>query len=187
MCDNVDRCLERLTHVDNFELAVGVSRIHVMSTALFANHQIFCFDRSQNIANYTISLAVRNDHELITSINKIIRGLIEGGLIVKWQRDNSLSAHAEFTQRSSSEAFTVEEGLIVVFFVGIPGLALAIATFCLELLIASRKLRARSAKDVQFWTKLENFVDGRRHMFKLRKYWTKPNSTWTAFEWFLSD
>lgn len=80
-------CLERLTHNENDNLAVGVSRTHAVHTSLFANHQISCFDRDQNIANYSVSLLVRNDYDLMTKINKLIRGVLEGGLNMKWQRE----------------------------------------------------------------------------------------------------
>lgn len=56
-----------------------------MSSLLFANHEIFCFDCSQNIANYTVTLEIRNDYQL-AKINEIIRGILERGLSVKWQR-----------------------------------------------------------------------------------------------------
>lgn len=56
-----------------------------MSSLLFANHEIFCFDCSQNIANYTFTLEIRNDYQL-AKINEIIRGILERGLSVKWQR-----------------------------------------------------------------------------------------------------
>lgn len=59
-----------------------------MHNSLYANH-IFCFDRSQNIANYSISLAIQNDYDLFKKINKKIRGVLEGGLNIRWQRENT--------------------------------------------------------------------------------------------------
>lgn len=168
-CDDVDLCLEYLKHDDNYDMAVGVSRIHAMSTSFYANHEIFCFDQSENIANYTISLAIHNHYELTAIINKIIRRALEGGLFVKWQRENRNNILQEAGAERQPGPLGMDETLIVLYFVGVPGLFLATATFLLERLIASQKSRAKTTGTRIFWKRLENLVDGRRHLFKLQR------------------
>lgn len=167
-CDDVDLCLEYLKHNDNYDMAVGVSRLHAMSTSFYGNREIFCFDQSQNIANYTISLAIFNHNELIAIINKIIRHALEGGLFVKWQRENRINVLQEAGAERQPEQLGIDESLIVLYFIGLPGLFLATATLLLERLIASQKLQAKTAEKRIFWSRLENLVDGRRHFFKLK-------------------
>lgn len=160
--------MERLTRDDNYNLAVGVSRMHVMFSPLFRNHEIVCFDRTENIANYTISLAIRNNFEMMSTTNKIIRGILEGGLNVKWQREHEVNIPPEIDEKRQARANSMEEFMILIYFVCIPGLFLATATLMLERTIAVRKLRAQTARERKFWMQLEKMVDGRRHMFRFR-------------------
>lgn len=167
MCANIDKCLERLTLDDSYDLAVGVSRIQVMYTSFFRNHKLFCFDRSENIANYTISLVVRNDYGLMSAINEIMRRILEGGLNVKWERENEVKLPPEIRQNKRPGPVGMEEAMTLIYFVCIPGLFLTTATFSLERFIASQKLQAKTTTKKNFWTRLENLIDGQRHMFKL--------------------
>lgn len=160
--------MERLSYDGNHDLAVGVSRTHAMSTSLYRNGEIFCFDRSQNIANYTISLAIRSGYG-ISPINKIIRSILEGGLNLKWQREIRSDRPSEAGNKRHPEAISINETMTVLFFVIIPYLSLATLTFIAERLIAARKANAPTANKREFWTRLEKLFDGERHMFKLRR------------------
>lgn len=169
-CNDIDKCLEQLTLDDSYNLAVGVSRTHVMSTSFFTKHQVFCFDRSQNIANYTISLAIRNDHGLLATFDKIIREVLEGGLNVKWQRENRKYFPPDTTgiPFDSAEALGMDHLSILIYFVYIPGMFLAGATFFLERKIFKEIRRAQTARKRKFWLLLAKFCDGRRHYLKLQ-------------------
>lgn len=152
-----------MTLANNDDLAVGVSRTHAMSALPFINHEVHCFDRSQNIANFTISLAIRNDLELVSRINQIIQNLLDGGLLVKWSRDHQIRAvrkenlNADVT--TSWKPFSVENFVFGFHFVYFPGLFLAVATLCAELYIAKRR---RAPNYIAMWGILSDFFDGHR-------------------------
>lgn len=168
LCNDIDECLIRLMHDNNNDLAVGVSRAHVTQTSLYVNHQIFCFDRSQNIMNYTISLAIRNDYELISNINKLIRRVLEGGLTSKWHRENTKNILPEVEETFRYETIRVEHFLTLMYYVTIPSFFLSTAIFTFERLVVSKIRRAKTAKNRKFWMKLSKIVDGRRHVFNLK-------------------
>lgn len=163
-------CLGRLSHDDHFDLAVAVSRTHAMTTQLYRNGEIFCFDRSQNIANYTVSLAIRSDYGM-TAINKIIRGILEGGLNIKWLRN--------FQAKVQSEIYAIEEWitkpidfievLTPILWVFATGMILATLTFIVELIIARQNGRVQTVAQRKLWMQLEKLIDGRRHMFNLKE------------------
>lgn len=163
MCDDIDYCLKQLTSDGNDDLAFGVSRIRAISTASYVNDEIFCFDRTQNIANYTISLAFRSDYKFTSEINRVILSVLEGGLNVKWQRDNRITP-------SDNSGQNINLGLeylqIIFYFVYFPGLFVAISTFFLELFVTKKIREAQTVRERKFWIRIEYLLDGRRHMFK---------------------
>lgn len=169
-CNNIDECLKLLTHDDNDDLAVGVSRTHAMSTSLFANHKIFCFDRSQNIANYTIALAIRNDVGLVSKINHVLRYILNGGLHIKWSKEHRMRVVTKDNINENLntvwEPFKLEYFLFSFYYVLFPGLFLAAATFCAECYIAKRKKRPNAST---MWKILSDFFDGHRHGNFLRR------------------
>lgn len=174
MCDAIDQCLDLLKQDDSDDLAIGVSRLHATSTSMYENNEIFCFGRNQNIANYTISLAVRNDYEFITEIRRVIWGVLEGGLNIKWQRENPTKSPRD---DSNQFLFLRMGGFITLFyFVYFPGLFLAFSTFCLELFVASKIKKAQTARGRKFWMKFGHMLNGRRHMFKLQRKRVPPES-----------
>lgn len=150
-----------MKHDDNDDLAVGVPRAHAMSTSLVANHDIFCFERSQNIANYSISLAIRNDLKLLSKINQIIQNILKGGLNVKWAREHKIKVHWKENLNENQSAtwapFQFENFAVAFYFVYFPGLILAAATFCAELYIAKKKCESRGST---LWKILSEIVDG---------------------------
>lgn len=168
MCHDIDDCLKHLTLDDNNDLVVGVSRSHAMSSSPFRKHEIFCFDRSQNIANYTISLAIRNDNELISNINKVIRGVMEGGLDVKWQRENRISTPPDVWDK----VYIFSMGHFSVLFLNLyfPGIFLSTATLFLEIFVAKKMNQVQTGRERKFWMILGNFFDGKRHFFNFKQH-----------------
>lgn len=170
VCSDIDRCLEYLTQDSSDDLAVGVPRTHAMSTSLVSNHEIFCFDRSQNIANYSISLAVRNDSNLVSKINEIIANILKGGLNGKWTRENKIGFHRKENLNenlgTSWIPFRLENFMVAFYFIYFPGLFLAITTFCAELYITKKK---RESRESTLWRILSEFFDGHRRGNILRR------------------
>lgn len=149
------------TDDNNDDMAVGVSRAHAMSTSLLANHEIFCFERSQNIANYTISLAIRNDVELVVRINTIIQNILNGGLNVKWPREHSITISLkENTHTNIWKPIRMEFFAALFHFLYFPGIFLATAAFYAELHIAKRRSVSNCSTKC---TILSEFSDGHRH------------------------
>lgn len=148
---------------NNYDLAVGTSRIHAMTSPHFQNHKIFCFDRSQNIANYSVSLLVRNDVDLITKINAMIRNIIEGGLITKWHKENRLQVKPE-AGHTVTDSLGLQYISALFYFVYFPGIITSTAVFFVEWFVA-RKLKQR--RRLKLWRYMSHWFDGRRHMWKL--------------------
>lgn len=167
MCGDIDDCLKRLTLDANDDLAVGVSRRHAISSSLFRNHDIFCFDRGENIANYTISLAIRNDIKLISTINKLIRRVLEGGLDVKWQREISIDAQQDGWDQVY--IFSMGHCSIMFFMLYFPGILLSTATLFLEIFISKQMNQVQKARERKFWMRFGKFFDGRRHFFHFKQ------------------
>lgn len=174
VCNDIDECLERLTDYENYDLAVGVSRIHAMHTTPFRNGEIMCFDRSQNIANYTISLAFRNDFPLAAKINDIIRNILKGGLVWKWNREKQVRIPPVTGMENKIwEPMTFEHFGFAFYLVFLPGLAFAVTAFFVELYVA-RKIRQSHHSSI--WTTLAKFFDGHRYV-NVPSRW-KPDGIW---------
>lgn len=82
-CHDIDECLLRLKSDD--KLAVATSRLHV--TMLNLQETIFCFDRSQNIHDYSKTFMIRNDFKMRRQFIDMFKQLITTGLISKWQKE----------------------------------------------------------------------------------------------------
>lgn len=97
VCSNIDMCLERITLKQYKNHAVAVSRRQAEETRLFASRKIYCFDKAENIRNYSISLKVRKNFKCLEEVNEILRQTLEAGLIKKWSNEGqALQLHDDF-------------------------------------------------------------------------------------------
>lgn len=87
VCFDIDECLNRLTFKKYRKYAVAVARTHIERSNLFMSNKIYCFDRSENIKNYSISLKVRKDFEYMNELNEIIKIALEAGFFKRWEND----------------------------------------------------------------------------------------------------
>lgn len=87
ICSDIDECLQRLKLKPNEKYAVAVTRTHAEQSKLFALDKIYCFDREENLQNYSISLNIRKGFEYMTEVNEIIKRTLEAGLIKSWEND----------------------------------------------------------------------------------------------------
>lgn len=87
VCFDIDECLNRLALKEYKKYAVAVARTHIERSNLFMSNKIYCFGKSRNIQNYSISLNVRKDFEYMNELNEIIKLALEAGLIRKWEND----------------------------------------------------------------------------------------------------
>lgn len=134
MCVDIDECLHRLASKETRKYAVAVSRKWVERSQLFAANKIYCFNKADNIQNYSISLHVRKDFLYIGKVNEIIRHALEAGLIQKWDNDGQTLKFNddlnEFHPNSNSQLNDM-----IVFAVGLSVVALAVSV---ELIVNNR-------------------------------------------------
>lgn len=123
---DVEDILNRLNTNEYRKYAVAVSRNWVEKSAQFASNKIFCFNRANNIQNYSVSINIRKGFPYIAEVNEIIRNALEAGLIVKWEHDGqslkSLDDLNDFTSNPNSQLND-----IMLLAVGLSIIALAIA------------------------------------------------------------
>lgn len=162
VCNDIDKCLDYLTSNDGDDLAVGISRLHAATTSHFENHKIFCFDRSQNIANYSMSLLIRKDLELIVEINAIIRNAVEGGLIAKWHKENSVVVRPD-AGHIVSDSLGMQYAWAIFYFLYFPAIIVATAVYFVECYVARKMKQPRRLK---LWRYLSQCLDAHRYMWK---------------------
>lgn len=114
VCADIDECLNKLTS-NEYRNAVAVSRNRIENNQLFLSNKIHCFDKTQNIQNYSISLNVRKNFEHITEVNDIIRNALEAGLIQKWENDeHSFHSLNELNNNFNSNRYSQLSNIIVI-------------------------------------------------------------------------
>lgn len=165
ICADIDECLQRLEFED--DLAVATSRIHVETLSLRQN--IFCFDQSQNIYDYSAAFLIRRDFLMKTQFVDALDNIITSGLISKWRKD--LQKHrksvADFPNVRPLNMADFSYAFIFASFF-IPPIVLAAF---LEFLIHHK---VRSVNAGYFWTVLDRFITGRRYYFLLKQQHHKP-------------
>lgn len=153
LCDNVDKCARRLRH-DEF-LAVELSRYHAHNNPMISRSELFCFSRASNVYTFSVAMPLKLDYELIDPINKVIKNLMEFGLIDLWRRikaePNTRSKIAETKAKQHAELHLTPDGTVVLTIHHIVGAlvimafgyVLAIITFTIEQIVY-RKVQKRS-------------------------------------------
>lgn len=84
-CDQIDDCLRNIKLYS--KLAVGVSRHHILNSSPLPTSQMYCFDESQTLHSYFISMYVRRNHTAFKKIMDVTESSFKGGLFVKWTSD----------------------------------------------------------------------------------------------------
>lgn len=161
ICANIDDCLRDLKW--DYYGAVGASRQNILNSEEFSALKIFCFDYSQDIQTFPISLSVRKNLKLKPEIDRIIRHLFETGLFVEWERDNKKRAKYEY--QYFPDLIGLDHFKIVFLVVLGVGWTLSLSTLFCERLIF-RKMQQRVGNRHRIWIRLERFVDGERHYLK---------------------
>lgn len=161
-CTNIDRCLEHLKHDDSHEAAIGASRQRILNSRFYSPEQVYCFNQDENIASYQPALLMRKGFALTDGIDKIIRNAFEGGLFVKWDRDNQRKKEQKhsFTPKLT---LTLQEMVVLFVFILTGGWMLSTFIFINERFIHKKMQQLNPSRT---WTFLEQMVDGRRHYFR---------------------
>lgn len=152
VCYDIDECLQRLQFDDN--LAVAASRLHVQTLEL--QEDIFCFDRSQNIHDYSAVFMIHRDFSLKSEFIRIFNKIISSGLVIKWQRNQQNYRKARISDENHS---SLKEFFITVAFIAIP---IITVVFTMELFIHYK----RHSKDRNlFWILCDKIISGKRNFF----------------------
>lgn len=158
VCADSSSCLDQL--VQRGDVAVAMSRQNALATA--SDRDIFCFNRANNIRNYSMTLLMRRERVHTPKWNRKIQQTFEGGLIGKWLED--LQNKKEKNSDGYIRPLTIED-MSGVFLLCGAVLSAAFIAFVLELII-HHKLKDRNSH--RFWRTADWMIDGRRHFLKLR-------------------
>lgn len=123
---------------------------------------VFCFNNTEKIHNYFISMYIRADQiALQSSISNVIEQVFESGLLVKWSSDI-----AQSNQRLIGNDFNnldlQLESVYGTLFVYIAGTFSGLVFFLIEIYI-HRKARVTDSRRI--WLQMEYLIDGHRHRF----------------------
>lgn len=165
-CTDIDECLQRLQ--DDHQLAVATSRLHVKTLPMHDN--IYCFDRFENIYDYSSVIMIRNNFPLKSRFVNVLDMIIAAGFIAKWEKDFLLhSNHTRvlvFEDRSISMA---DLGVIVLYISLLMFLSLVafFAEFVIYYQNRSGENAERNSYINSFWDFLDKAICGRRYFFLL--------------------
>lgn len=153
ICEDLDECLKQLLHYDNVDLAVGGSRKHLMNARSYFPSKIFCFDKSESIGSYLVSVFIQRNSQLKTAIDDIIEKLSEGGVFVKWNSDNQRRQRDELSNILSAQMTFEHVSFAFVMIMAI-GSIVSTATFICELVVHQQFQRRTRSK---IWMYLNQF------------------------------
>lgn len=103
VCVNMSMCLDELTSKRHVHYAVALPRSEAERTHQFASNEMYCFEKAENIRNYSVSLMVRKNFECMPEVNEIVKQALEAGLIKKWSSDGqSLRQHENFNSQKNN-------------------------------------------------------------------------------------
>lgn len=151
---NIDECLDQLK--TDRKLAVAVSRHHSQNYPSESAYRMTCFDESQSIQSYFISMYIRSDHPYLNEISIVTQCAFEGGLFVKWMRDAHITNKKYVVHELSGMGTKHLGGAVFGFSVLITCSVLA---FVLEMLAYKR---ARHSHPKKFWIIVDKFVNADR-------------------------
>lgn len=129
--------------------------------ATISSQEMFCFEKSNNIRNSSMTLLLRESRLKMDEWNTLILRTIEAGLMGKWSSDCD--------RRSEIDQQVARTPMSLKHFYGAATmsslfLSLAIIAFILEHVV-HRKLQDENCH--RFWRTIDWIIDGKRHMLKL--------------------
>lgn len=143
-------------------MAVATSRQHALNNPYIPREHLYCFDEGQYIHGYLVTSLIREDHPHLTTIDDIIQRSFEGGLFIKWFKDNI--PINKYRNEIFIGSLTVEH-LAAGFMFYLIGNVCAIIAYAMEI-IAKKKLRKR--KPNRLWKFMGMLVDDKRYMLYRR-------------------
>lgn len=142
-------------------VAIAIPRRFATNNPVTLRSSLYCFDDSQSIETYLLSICIRNDFKYRKQIKDISWKLFESGLFVKWSRDISFGQ----MQQAETPELWIPLRLSHIYgsiFLFVVSTCAAVGTFLLELLVSKVLTRNKPHK---IWLLLESFVEGHRHYY----------------------
>lgn len=171
-CDDIGTCLTHLEQDENYNLAIGSSRQHILNSPSYTDETIFCFKRSENILSYQLSLIMREGFRLNFRFNQLISNAFESGMIVQWERVSQRKRKRIIPNEPSLPLSIDQLGVafaVILFW----GSVLSFLSFISELII-HRKMKEERPHWI--WSYFEQFFDGNRHYLKDLVHKKKTNN-----------
>lgn len=148
VCDSLEQCFNSF-HL-NKKSAIATSRIQALYNSQSLSIQKYCFERSQNIYEYSVTTLTYPYHHLLPILNDMIGRVLQSGLIVKWTHDVEVQRAPEEMQREIKLSIRNLEGVFVMLGIGI---FLAIVAFVVEWVYFVHKYGKEAV-----WTKLNRIT-----------------------------
>lgn len=164
VCDDIDACLDHLQRSENSDMAVGGSKLQILNSQAYSPSKHYCFDDSEAILTYQVSLLLKKNSKMEMQINRIIRYAFEAGLFVKWG-ENYKNKYEEELLVPAGHMTMANALTAVVLALGV-GVPLSFVVFFLEIITSAMVKRSNPSK---YWLTLHKFLCPKRLYFKLNR------------------
>lgn len=141
-------------------LAVATSRLHMKTLPI--EEDIYCFDRIENIYDYSSAFMIRRNFSRKSKFNRVFDHILASGLIPKWDKDLQRRPNATMVV-PVERVYSLDDFGPVVMYLLLIVLA-GIAAFCAETIIY---YRSHSVNTNRFWNLMEKWICGKRYYFLL--------------------
>lgn len=163
ICEDINVCLGQLDQ--NSRLAVAISRERDLNSIIETSSE-FCFEKSETIHEYPMTLFVRRDFLYLENLNRFIQMASECGLIEKWHIDSQIQSHYK-SNENIYKHLTLDNfrGIYIIWCI------ILLIDFFVLLLERFIHRKARMPNPSRFWIIVEMFIDSDRH-FWVENKWT---------------
>lgn len=159
----MDQCLAQL--IDDSKLAVAISIAHAYDSSPISPSQIYCFDGSETIHDYTLKFLVRKNFTYMNQLNAFIQMSSEGGLIKKWYSNSSGRTRDEhFKQLDKQINLKHFHGLLAV------EILMKAFTICMFLFEKYVYMKMQMLQPHRLWVFVEMIIDPDRHFMLENKF-----------------
>lgn len=152
-----------MKHDDNYDMAIGGSRQHILNSRSYSSREHFCFNPDQNIVSYQPRLLMRMNAPLRSRIDRIIRNSLESGLFEKWKRDSERRKEPKQIEQEETHVLTCEHFLFLYGTVYATGVVMASLSLYSEIIIKRNMMKSPR---LRIWMYLEHFFDGNRNYLR---------------------
>lgn len=170
-CSDIDKCLQRLQYDDC--LAVATSRLHMKTLPI--QDRIYCFDRSQNIYDYSTVIMIRNNFPMKSQFIDVLDKILTAGLLVKWEKDLQRRPNITYTH-FEERVYSMDDFGIIALYLSLI-LVGSIGAFIAEFIVYYQKHSEGNAIRHHyinlFWDLSDKMICGKRHYFLLE---SSPNT-----------